>query len=274
MARYQLSFEIGNTFPNVLTCLTILYHCFLFSHQASMWCPILRFTLCLYGMQLIRLYRVSQNYPNILVWHPKGRERQFYISSLCSSMVNLISNIVAHLVRQILFPKSPRNRKKCKVTPGRLICEFTAVDGSSLLIELLCMLCMIFSFGFSLRLLNGSYLLPICNKNFASPLAELLGSFERNYRITRRRLNPLFRLIFGQYSNFRGSQCIPRGYMDTRITWIWCYSSQLDSGLGCALFCSLYQPISLSRSPRQGIREWFSAQSGTADQVIPLLFPP
>ena len=43
----------------------------------------------------------------------------------------------------------------------------------------------------------------------------------------QRRLNPLFPLILGQYSNFRGSQCIPRGYMDTRMTWIWCYSSHL-----------------------------------------------
>ena len=34
------------------------------------------------------------------------------------------------------FSKSPINRKKCKVTPGRLVCEFTAVDDSSLLIEL------------------------------------------------------------------------------------------------------------------------------------------
>ena len=49
---------------------------------------------------------------------------------------------------------------------------------------------------------------------------------------------------------------------------------ELDSGLVCALFCRLYQPISLSRSPRQGIRAWFSAQSGTADQVISLRFPP
>ena len=133
-------------------------------------------------------------------------------------MVNLISNIVAHSVRQILFSKSPRNRKKCKVTPGRLICEFTAVDDKSLLIELLCMLCIIFSVGFSLRLLKGSYLKY--SKTIVNPLAELLGSFERNHRVTRRRLNPLFRLIFGQYSNFRGPQCIPRGHMDTRMTWI------------------------------------------------------
>ena len=161
-----------------------------------------------------------------------------------------------------------------KNVTGRLICEFNAVDGSSLLIELLCMLCAIFSVGFSLRLMNGSYLLPKHNTSFASPFAELLGSFERNHRITRRRLNPLFRLIFGQYSNFRVPQCIPRGYMDTRMTWIWHYSSQFDSGLVCVLFCSLYQPISLSRSPRQGIRAWFSAQSATVDQVISSLFPP
>ena len=134
------------------------------------------------------------------------------------------------------------------------------------------MLCIIFSVGFSLRLLKGSYLFPQYSKNIVNPLAELLGSFERNHRVTRRRLNPLFRLIFYQYSKFRGPQCIPRGYMDTRMTWKWCYSSQLDSGLLCALFCSLYQPISLSRSPRQGIRAWFSAQSGTADQVISLFF--
>ena len=161
-----------------------------------------------------------------------------------------------------------------KKDTGRLICEFTAVDDNSLLIELLCMLCIIFSVGFSLRLLKGSYLFPKYSKNFVNPPAELLGSFERNPRVTRRRLNPVFRLIFGQYSNFRGSQCIPRGYMDTRRTWIWCYSSQLDSGLVCAFFCSLYQPISLSRTPRQGIRAWFSVQPGTADQVIFLLFPP
>ena len=30
--------------------------------------------------------------------------------------------------------------------------------------------------------------------------------------IARRRLNPLLRLIFGQYSTFRSSQCIPQGY--------------------------------------------------------------
>ena len=42
--------------------------------------------------------------------------------------------------------------------PGRLICEFTAVDGSSLLIVLLYRLCIIFSVGFGLRLLNGLYL--------------------------------------------------------------------------------------------------------------------
>ena len=48
-------------------------------------------------------YRVSQNYPNILFWRPVGRAKQFYISSLFSSMVNLISNIVVHSVRQILF---------------------------------------------------------------------------------------------------------------------------------------------------------------------------
>ena len=169
---------------------------------------------------------MSQNYPSILLWRPKGREKQFYVSSLCTSMVNLVSNIVAHSFRQILFSKSPRNRKKCKVTPGRLICEFTAVDGSSFLIEFLCMLCIIFSVGFSLRLLNGSYLFHKYNKNCVSPLVELLGSFERNHSIPRRRLNSLFRLIFGQYSTFRSSQCIPRGYMDTRMTWIWCYSSQ------------------------------------------------
>ena len=142
------------------------------------------------------------------------------------------------------------------------------------LFELLCMLCIIFSVGFSLRLLKVSYLFPKYSKTFVNPLAKLLGSFERNHRVTRRRLNPLFRLFFGQYSNFRGPQCIPRGYMDTRMTWIWCYSSQLDSGLVCALLCGLYQPISLSRSPRQGIRAWFSAQSGTANQVISFLFPP
>ena len=50
-----------------------------------------------------RLYRVSQNYPNILFSRPKGRAKQFYISSLLSSVVNLISNIVAHSVRQIPF---------------------------------------------------------------------------------------------------------------------------------------------------------------------------
>ena len=44
-----------------------------------------------------------------------------------------------------------------------LIYEFTLVDGSSLLIELLCMLCIIFSVGFGLRLLNGSYLFPKYN---------------------------------------------------------------------------------------------------------------
>ena len=48
-------------------------------------------------------YRVSHNYPNILFRRPKGRAKQFYISSSFSSMVNLISNIVAHSVRQILF---------------------------------------------------------------------------------------------------------------------------------------------------------------------------
>ena len=128
------------------------------------------------------MYRVSQNYPDILLCYPKGRERQFYISSLCSSMVNLVSNLVAHSVRQMFFfSKSPRNTKKCKVTPGRLICEFTAVGGSSLLIELLCMFYIIFSVGFSLRLLNGSYLLPKYNKNCVSPLAEWLGSFQRNH---------------------------------------------------------------------------------------------
>ena len=132
------------------------------------------------------------------------------------------------------------------------------------------MLCITFSVEFSLRLLKGSYLFPKYGKNVVNPLADLLGSFERNHRVTRRRLNPLFRLIFCQYSNFRGPQCILRGYMDTRMTWIWCYSSQLDSGLVCTLFCSLYQPISLSRSPRQGIRAWFSSQSGTADRVISL----
>ena len=199
---------------------------------------------------------------NILFWRPKGRAKQFYISSSFSSMVS-ISNIVAHSVRQIPF-QNQRNRKKCKVTPGRLICEFTAVDDNSLLIELLCMLWIIFSVGFSLRMLKGSYLFPKYSKKF-QPLADLLGSFERNHRVRRRRLNLPFRLIFGQYSKFRGPQCIPRRYMDTLMTWIWCYSSQLDSGLVCALFCSLYQPISLSRSPRQGIRAWFSAQSGTAD---------
>ena len=105
------------------------------------------------------------------------------------------------------FSKSPRNRKKCKVTPGRLICEFTAVDDNSILIELLCMLCIIFSFGFSLRLLKGSYLFPKYSRNFVDPFGDLLGSSERNHRVTRRLLNPLFRLIFGKYSNFRGSQC-------------------------------------------------------------------
>ena len=34
---------------------------------------------------------------------------------------------------------------KCKITPGRLICEFTAVDDNFLLIELFCMLHNIFS---------------------------------------------------------------------------------------------------------------------------------
>ena len=104
--------------------------------------------------------------------------------------------------------------------PGRFICEFTAVDDKSLLIELLCMLCIIFSVGFSLRLLKGSYLFPKYSKTIVNPLAELLGSFESNHRVTRRRLNPLFRLIFGQYSNYRGPQYIPRGYMDTQMTWI------------------------------------------------------
>ena len=49
------------------------------------------------------LYRVSQNYPNSLLWRPKGREKQFYVSSLCSKMVNSVSNVMAHSVRQILF---------------------------------------------------------------------------------------------------------------------------------------------------------------------------
>ena len=53
----------------------------------------------------------------------------------------LTSNVVAHSVRQILFSKSPRNRKKCKVPPGWLNCEFSAVYDNSLLIKLLCMLC-------------------------------------------------------------------------------------------------------------------------------------
>ena len=186
-------------------------------------------------------------------------------------MVNLISNIAAHSVPQILF-QNHREIEKSKVTPSRLNCEFTAVDENSLLIELLCMLCIIFSVGFSLRLLKGSYIFPKYSKNFISPLAELLRSFERNHHTkTQRRQFLFFRLIFGQYSNFRGLKSILRGYMDTRITWI-CYSSQLDSGLVRALFCSLYQPISLSRSLRQGIRAWFPAQSGTADQVISLLF--
>ena len=144
--------------------------------------------------------------------------KQFYISSSFSSMVNLLSNIVAHSVRQF-FSISPRNRMKCKITPGRLICEFTAVDDNSPLIEFFCMLCKTFSAGFSLRLLKV-YTFSLNTENFVNPLAELLGSFERNHCVMRRRLNPVFRLIFGQYSNFRGSQCIPRGYMDTRMTWI------------------------------------------------------
>ena len=45
-----------------------------------------------------------------------------------------------------------------------------------------------------------------------------------------------FRLILGQYSNFRGPQCIPRWYMDIQMTGICCYSSQLDSGLVYAFF--------------------------------------
>ena len=54
------------------------------------------------------------------------------------------------------------------------------------------MLCIIFSVGFSLRLLKGSYLFPEYSENIVNPLAELLGSFERNHRVTRRPLNPLF----------------------------------------------------------------------------------
>ena len=73
---------------------------------------------------------------------------------------------------------------KCIVTPGRLICEFTAVDDNSLLIELFCMLCIIFSVGFSLRLLKDSYFFPKYSKNFVNPLGDLLGSFERNHRVT------------------------------------------------------------------------------------------
>ena len=37
---------------------------------------------------------------------------------------------------------------------------------------------------------------PKYSENIVNPLAELLGSFERNHRVTRRPLNPLFRLIF------------------------------------------------------------------------------
>ena len=54
------------------------------------------------------------------------------------------------------------------------------------------MLCILFLVGFGLRLLNGSYLFPKYNKHFVSPLAELLGSFERNHCITRMWQNPLF----------------------------------------------------------------------------------
>ena len=134
-------------------------------------------------------------------------------------MVNLISNIVAHSVRQIFFSsKSPRNRKKCKVTLGRLICEFTAVD-DPLDCAFVHVVHNIFSWIQS-RAVERLYLFPKYSKHFVNPLAELLGSFERNHRVTRRRLNPVFRLIFGQYSNFRGPQCIIRGYMDTRMTWI------------------------------------------------------
>ena len=35
----------------------------------------------LIGWELV-YYRVSQNYPNILLRRPRGREKQFYISSL------------------------------------------------------------------------------------------------------------------------------------------------------------------------------------------------
>ena len=48
-------------------------------------------------------YRVSQNYPNILFWRRKGRAKQIYISSWFNNMVNLLSNIEAHSVRQILL---------------------------------------------------------------------------------------------------------------------------------------------------------------------------
>ena len=51
-------------------------------------------------------------------------------------MVNSVSNVMAHSVRQILFQSHREIERKCKVTPGRLNCEFTAVDGSSLFIEL------------------------------------------------------------------------------------------------------------------------------------------
>ena len=135
-------------------------------------------------------------------------------------MAKIINNVEAHSFRKKnhFFLKIIEKSEETLSYHGRLIYEFTAVDGSSLLIELLCMLCITFSVGFSLRLLNGLYPFPKYHTNFVSPLAELLGSFERNHCIMRRRLNPLFRLIFGQYSNFRGSQCIPRGYMDTRMT--------------------------------------------------------
>ena len=85
-------------------------------------------------------------------------------------MAILVSNIVAQFGSANSISKSPRNRKKYKVAPQRLLCELTAVDGSSLLTELLYMLCIIFSVGFSLRLLNGSYPFPKYYKKNVSPL--------------------------------------------------------------------------------------------------------
>ena len=109
---------------------------------------------------------------------------------LYTSIVNLLNDAVMPYVRQ-LFGKNNQNIDiKVSIRFCQCIAEFPTVPGSSFLIKLLCMLCIIFSAEFSPGLSKRFIPFSWMSQNLVRPFIELFGSFETTHRIVRRRLNP------------------------------------------------------------------------------------